>query len=665
MIQGKCQVSSPEVRFPRHGIRSILEDRLGTLWLGTEANGLDRLRGPEVSTYTMKDGLSDNRVMTIVDDSAGNLWLGTFGGGLERFKDGTFVSYGSSVGLDDVNSILQARDGSIWFAGPGGIAQWKDARVAARYTTRQGLPTNNLFCILEARDGSLWAGSSAGVVRIQNGRVVEKDNTQNGLTNDSVFALMEDRDGSLWIGTMSGGLERLRHGKFTVYGARDGLPSAAVRLMVRDLAGTLWVGTDAGLAQMKGERFIAYTRREGLAGNQICSIYEDRYGTLWIGSGDAGLTRLKDGQFTRYTTRDGLFDEIAFSILEDDAGFLWMSCNRGVYRVSKRELDDFPEAKAKSIHCTSYSLEDRMLGQEANGGYWPNALKSRDGRLWFPTLKGAVVVDPARLAIDREPPQVIIEETLADNRPFGPAASIQVPPGRGSVEFRYTGLSFAAPLRVHFWYQLEGFDKSAIDVGARPTAYYTNLPPGRYRFHVSACNRDGFCNRKGASVDIVLQPHFYQTWAFYGLLALALLVLLAGAYRMRIRHLDARRRELQSRVEERTAELAQEIDERKRIEVALNRVNRALRTLNRCNQAMVRAGSELELLHEACQAIIEVGRYRLAWVGYAEHDENKTVRPAGQFGYEDGYLDGLAATWPTPSADAVPQVRSSAAPSLA
>jgi len=645
MVQGKCQVSTPEVRFPQHGIRSIFEDRLGTLWLGTAANGLDRIRGPEVSTYTMKDGLSDNRVMTIVDDSAGDLWLGTFGGGLERFRDGTFVTYGSAVGLGDVSSIFQARDASIWFAGAAGIAQWKDGKVAARYTTKQGLPTNNMLCVLEARDGSLWAGSSAGLVQIQNGRVVKKYNAQNGLTNDSVFALMEDGDGSLWIGTSTGGLERLKNWRFTAYTARNGLPSAAIRLMFRDSAGTLWVGTDAGLAKMKGERFVAFTKREGLAGNQICSIYEDRDGALWIGSGDAGLTRLKDGQFTRYTTRDGLFDEIAYSILEDDAGFLWMSCNRGVYRVSKQELNDFAEGKAKSIHCTAYAMEDGMIGQDTNGGDWPNALKSRDGRLWFPTLKGAVVVDPAHLPIDSEPPRVIIEEILVDNRSLRPEASINVPPGHGSMTFRYTGLSFAAPWRVHFSYQLEGFDKNPVEAGPRRAAYYTNIPPGRYRFHVSACNRDGFCNQDGASLEIVLQPHFYQTWVFCGLSILALLALLAGAYRIRIRQLDWRRAELQARVEERTSELAQEIVERKRIEVALNRMNRALRTLNRCNQALVRAGDEPALLHDVCKAIVEVGGYRLAWVGYPEQDEKKGVRVAGQFGYEQGYLERADITW--------------------
>ena len=645
MVQGKCQVSSPEVQFPRHGIRSILEDRLGTLWLGTEANGLDRIRGPEVSTYTMKEGLSDNRVLTLVDDAAGNLWLGTFGGGLERFKDGTFVTYGSAVGLGDVNSVFEARDGGVWLAGSGGIAEWKSGKVAARYTTKQGLPTNNMFCILGARDGSLWAGSSAGLVRIQNGRVVERYNAQNGLANDSVFALTEDGDGSLWIGTSGGVLERLKNGRLTVYTAHDGLPSSAIHLISRDSAGTLWVGTDMGLARMKGERFIVYTKREGLAGNQICSIYEDREGTLWIGSGDGGLTRLKDGRFSRYTTRDGLFDEIAFSILEDDSGYLWMSCNRGVYRVRKQELNDFAEGRVEFIHCTAYALEDGMDSQETNGGYWPDALRSKDGRLWFPTLKGAVVVDPAHLPIDREPPRVIVEETVVDNRAVGPEASTKVPPGQGSVEFRYTGLSAAAPSRIHFWYQLEGFDKSAIDAGSRRTAYYTNIPPGRYRFHVSACNGDGFCNEKGASVEIVLQPQFYQTRTFHGLLALGLLALLAGAYHVRIRHLEARRRQLESRVKERTGELAQEIVERKRIEVALSRVNRALRTLNQCNHAMVLASGEPELLHEVCKAIIEVGGYRLAWVGYAEQDEKKTVRTVGQFGDEEGYLEHVAVTW--------------------
>jgi len=95
----------------------------------------------------------------------------------------------------------------------------------------------------------------------------------------------------------------------------------------------------------------------------------------------------------------------------------------------------------------------------------------------------------------------------------------------------------------------------------------------------------------------------------------------------------------------RMAESEKSEAERKRLEGALFRTNRALRAFTECNQLMVRVGDEPEFLRETCRIIVETGGYRLAWIGYAEKDKEKTVRPAAQWGYEEGYLDTLNITW--------------------
>ena len=288
------------------------------------------------------------------------------------------------------------------------------------------------------------------------------------------------------------------------------------------------------------------------------------------------------------TTRDGLYDEIAFSVLEDDQGYLWMSCNRGVYRASKQELNDFADGKVKAIHCTPYGVTDGMASPECDGGFQPSAWKTRDGRLWFPTVKGVAVVDPKHLAPIPRPPTSLVEQVWGDDWPFSPQGTIIVPPGHGKIEFGYTGFNFLAPGDITFRYRLEGFDRDWVEAGTRRTAYYTNIPPGQYRFRVSARNRGGPWSEQESSIRIELRPHFYQQWLFYALMGLVLAALIITGHRVRVRQLNARQHELELHVEARTRqlnqrskELEQEIAVRKRAEQDSHKAKEAADMANR------------------------------------------------------------------------------------
>jgi signal transduction histidine kinase/CheY-like chemotaxis protein/ligand-binding sensor domain-containing protein len=577
MQDGKLHTYAGKESPDGYAVKSVYEDQHGTLWVGTDGHGLERIEDGNVSTYTTKEGLSNDSVSAIAEDDEGSLWLGTFGGGLVRLKDANFITYGNKQGLsmEDVNAVYESHDGSIWIGtSGGGLNRLKDGKVS-HYTSKQGLPSDEVWSVLESSDGSIWVGTKGGgLARIQKGRITTYS-TEDGLSNDSIRALLEDPQGNLWIGTRSGGLNRFKDGKFTLYSTHNGLPSDVIRALYRDPAGTLWIGTEGGLVAMAGGSFKTYTTKDGLANDETCSIYRDREGTLWIGSCSGGLSRFKEGKFTAYTTRQGLFDDIVFQILEDGRGNLWMSCNKGIYRASKNELNEFAQGIIKRIHCVSYGVSDGMGSRECNGGFQPAGWKTKDGRLWFPTLKGVAVVDPARLRTDGQPPRVIVEQVLIDGTPVPALGNIKVPPGHRKLEFCYTGLSFSAPGKVQFKFQLVGFDQKWVDAGSRRVAYYTNIPAGRYRFRVIACNGEGVWNREGASVDVDLKPHFYQTLWFYTLAALLLLAAVTGGHRLRVQQISAHEKELERRVKERTEELQKEILVRKRAEEAAEAGTRA------------------------------------------------------------------------------------------
>jgi len=525
---------------------SIYEDRNGSLWIGTYSGGLNRFKDGKFTAFTTKEGLSDDIVKSIYEDREGSIWIGTEGGGLNRLRDGKFTVYTTKEGLsnDFVKSIYEDREGSLWIGTDGGgLNRLKDDKFTV-YTTKEGLSSDLVKSIYEDREGSLWIGTGEGLNRLKDGKFTVYT-TKEGLSNDMVWSIYEDRKGSLWIGTWRGGLNRLRDGKFTAYTTKDGLSNDMVRSIYEDREGSLWIGTDGGgLNRLRDGKFTVYSTKEGLSNDLVRSIYEDGEGSLWIGTRGGGLNRLKDGKFTAYTTKEGLFDDSVWQILEDGKGNLWMSCNNGIFRVSMRELNDFAEGKISSINSISYGEPDGMMSKECNGGFQPAGWKSRDGKLWFPTIRGVVMINPENIRTNKLPPPVLIEHVIIDNRSFAASGVIQISPGNKDFEFHYTGLSFLVPERVKFKYKLEGWNKEWIDAGTRRTAYYTNIPPGSYCFRVIACNNDGIWNEEGASLKIIVPPPFWQIWWFRVLLILSILSAAIFIYKLRTRAIRRRNEEL-------------------------------------------------------------------------------------------------------------------------
>jgi diguanylate cyclase (GGDEF)-like protein len=540
-------------------VGAIAEDRDGNLWIGTRGGGLLRLADARWSAFTQKDGLSGDIVLSTYEDREGSLWIGTDGAGLNRLRDVKLASFGKPEGLahEMLLPIYEDRKGTLWMGSyGGGLFRFRNGRFDG-LSTRQGLSSDLVVSLLEDRRGDLWVGTDGGGLnRLRDGKF-RRYGKRDGLPSERVIALHEDREGSLWIGTYGGGLARLKDGRVTVFGRSQGLSSDHVFAIASDRSGHLWVGTDGGgLNVLEGGRFKAYTTEQGLAHNTVFRIYEDPTGALWIGT-YGGLSRFKDGRLTSITRKDGLFDDRLFQILEDDRGELWMSGNKGISRVPRRELEELADGRRTSVTAIAYGTADGMRSSECNGNSQPAGWKARDGSLWFPTIRGAVRIDPAKIRRNELAPPVSIEAVTIDGKRVDSTAMVKAPPGRGEIEVQYAGLSLVDPQRVRFKYRLEGFDRSWVDAGARRVAYYTNIPPGRYEFRVAAANDDGVWNETGAAFAFELRPHVYQArwfWALVGLLTVAL----AGAgYRLRISRLDARERKLAQLVSERTRDLEQ------------------------------------------------------------------------------------------------------------
>jgi signal transduction histidine kinase/ligand-binding sensor domain-containing protein len=583
----------------RGGLKAVVEDREGNVWLGTGGEGLHRFKPRQVTAYSAAEGLSDRGFIPITDDGEGGLWLGSLG--LFRLRGESFTRFAFDA---SVRSLHRDREGTLWLGTDG-----------------------------------------RGLYRVRDGRLLTDHPLNAALAGAAVGAIHEDRAGHLWVGAggdegQEGGLYRLKDGAVTRYRTREGLVSDDVRLITEDSRGALWVGTTGGLSRFADGKFTNYTTAQGLSNNYVRDVYEDADGTLWIGTYGGGLNRLKGGRFAHVTTREGLFDNVVSRILEDGRGHLWMSGNRGIFRVSRGELNDLADGRAVSVNCIPYGVADGMKSNETNGGGQPAGWKARDGSLWFPTIKGVVRIDPDDL--NPLPPPVHIERVLVGKTPADTRRPVEVRPGRGDLEIHYTGLSLAAPEKVRFRYKLEGYDADWVDAGGRRVAYYTSAPPGRYVFRVVASNNDGVWSTEGAAVAVVVVPPFWRTWWFISCVASAVAFAAFLLYRRRIARVERARR---AQEEFSRQLIASQEGERKRIAAELhdsigqdlliikNRAALGLRLLDDPARAREQieqiAGTASQSIREVRQIAYNLRPYQLDEIGLTQALEELVERVAG------------------------------------
>ena len=542
-----------------NNVSALHEDTFGALWIGTLDGGLSRLYEEQFSAFTAEDGLTHNRVRTLFQDREGSLWIGTEMGGLNRLRMRKFKPISTREGLssDVVFSVLEDQSGVLWVGTDGGGLNRIDESGITVFKKADGLPNNQVVTLYEDQQSQLWLGTfGGGLCRFDEGQF-DCLSTSDGLSSNYVFALYGSSEGDLWIGT-NDGLSRLHDGKITAYTTEDGLSNSMITSLLEDADGNLWVGTfGGGLNRFRDGRFVSYGEEEGLSSDVVLALYEGSGETLWVGTQGSGLCRQRpDGSFSCLNSSDGLPSDDVLQIQEDDQNHLWLGGMSGIARVSKNDLYRYATGETPHLSPTVYGTTDGLKSSEMNGGTQPASWKGQDGRLYFSTIRGVAVVDPTDIPLNTVPPTVKLEFFRRNGESVDVTESpLTLPPGSQDVEFYYTGLNFMAPQKMQFQYRLEGYDAEWKDAGTRREAFYTNLSPGEYKFSVQARNSDGTRSAANASVAFAIEPFFYQTYWFYLLCGLTLVLMTAGAYRWRIRHLRARKLELARRVEQQTARL--------------------------------------------------------------------------------------------------------------
>jgi ligand-binding sensor domain-containing protein len=534
---------------------TLFEDSDANVWAGRPGEGLLRIRGDEIEVIRRRDGISSDSIRTIFEDREKNLWIGTEGGGLMLARDGKAVSWGgpfSPLGRSVV-PIVSDGEGGLWIGmACGGLGRLRADESIEVLTKSDGLHSDCIWSLMRDSRGLLWIGSSEDGVATWDGRRFSRvrDPVGRGLNVNVIF---EDGRGRIWAGS-NAGLLVYDEDSDEFLGVM-GTESYHVSNIFEARDTTLWVATTRGILIFDGTIREVINAADGLANEFVRAIHEDEDGVFWIGTYGGGLHRIARGQISQFGVRDGLFDDIVSRIFETPQGDLWMSGNRGISRVNKADIEGYLGGRLDRIPGEIIGTYDGMINAECNGGGQPAGHRSSDGRMWFPTVDGIVMIDPARVRRNTLPPPVFIDSVRVGGGRVDLQDGIALPRGSRNLEIAYTALSYAAPERVRFRYRLQGLDPDWIEAGSRRVAYYPFIPPGDYTFTVIAANNDGVWNEEGASFTFSLTPRLYQRPWVWGLVILAVVALLLAAHRARLAHLERREEELGRIVANRTEEL--------------------------------------------------------------------------------------------------------------
>ena len=521
-------------------VRTLRQTADGVLWIGTIGQGVYTLRGLIPVSLTAELGLPSNTVLNFFEDSERNLWIGAQTGMLRLAKSPLSVVPLPQSNDSDFGTVYFDHDNSSLWIGSAALFRLHNGTITEE--TPAGLAGVHVRNVFRDRSGVLWAGTDGdGIFRLAPEGTAHYT-TRQGLANNFIRAIAQDRDGSIWaacdegISHISGPPESPR---ILSYQMRDGLAYFSTRVLLAAHTGDLWIGTDSGLSHMRGGAFLSDAATQALTQSKIWAMHEDSDGGIWFGTRNSGLFRYRAGRVTRFTTADGLASNAIYQILEDSSGRFWLSGPSGVSLFRRADLDAHADSPAHPLAVTFFSLAELSGSVEIYGGTQPSGAITPDGEVWFPSSRGPLHITPAARPAPA-PPHVYFDSILAGGTPLALASPLELAAGVTRIAFNYAPIRLRSQAGVRFRYRLDGFDHDWNPTTPARTAEYTNLPPGRYTFHVQAFEIDNPSAVSEASIDLIQEPHFYRTWWFLALTIALVALVIYAAYRARVRQVQAR-----------------------------------------------------------------------------------------------------------------------------
>jgi signal transduction histidine kinase/ligand-binding sensor domain-containing protein len=538
--------SFPGIPITNSDVSALFVDRDDSLWIATAHDGLFRVRNGVSEHFGNADGLSSDAAGRFFQDAEGDVWAVT-SAGLDNFRDQPITSYSLRDGLSaaGAGAVVASRNGDVWVANFQAVDRLHDGRWSA-IRAGKGLPGQDVTTLFEDHAGRLWLGIDDGLW-VYDGSVFRAVTHRNGTPLGAVFAITEDTHNDIWVRAARKNLDRIEDLEL-----QQEITSPQIvtdfTLAANPKGGIVMGLVNGDLLYYQNGATQNFPSHESGNTAQIRDLLVENDGSVWATNVDE-LVRLKNGKRESLSVRNGLPCDGIFALVKDASDAIWLYTKCGIVEIDKSDLDRW---WAKPESRVAFKLIDGFDGvQPGLTSLKPQAAMTPDGRLWFVNGRILQMLDPIHPRMNSIPPRVQIEGIVADRHTYVPDPRLALPALTRDIQIDYTGLSFVAPQKVRFRYKLDGHDTDWQDIGTRRQAFYSELPPGQYRFHVIARNSDGLWNQTEAALDIVIPPAIYQTVWFKVTLLLCALAVMWLLIRLRIYQLTS---QIQSRLAERLGE---------------------------------------------------------------------------------------------------------------
>ena len=533
---------------------AIFFDDQGSMWITTTGNGIRRVPPADlikqsklrqastavVDGFTSNQGLTNDYTSSVFQDREGNLWVGTKGG-LDCFRQAPVIPVAFPSGSYNFTLAVD-RSGSVWVSSQfRPVGRIEDGRVVFPNNIRSEI------AIYAGSEGGIWIKKGDSLWLCINGRIARSIHTPTEA--GELIAMTEDRSGALWASFFQLGAFRFASGSWTPLTTSNSKPPH-IFAEFADSSDRVWFGSDNDTVFVKNGDTVRKISDPNDVGVGVVRSIHGEGRDIWIG-GTYGAARWSGSRFVpMHPANRGQFSDVTGVIATHGHG-LWMAESTGIVFVPEEELDHFRRDASYRVVCRTFGALDGLPLQLQNSAMSPTVVEGLDGRLWVATATGVVWIDPKRIPQDTLPPPVSIESFTANGRNWPVNQSASLPAQTTSVRIAYTAWSLAIPQRVHFRYRLEGSEQDWQQADTRREAFYTNLRPGHYTFHVLASNPDGVWNTTGVTFNFDIAPAWYQSLWFRCISAIAILGLLWLLNSLRIRQATA---QLEARLEERLKE---------------------------------------------------------------------------------------------------------------
>ena len=519
----------------RGTVRVLHEGSDGLFWVGTIGSGIFLYRQGRFSQIKAPDGVPSSTILNIFEDSEKNVWIGTQVGMVRFSRTPMSIVFLPGAADSDFGTVYRDHDGSLWF---GSTHLFRLQNGVPEQRTFPGMTGVKVRNVLRDASGALWLGTDgAGVYRLV-GNALTHYTKKTGLTNDFTRVMIQARDGSIWIGADEGVTRWGPHGlrKFQV---SDGLCYFSVRDLLEDHSGNIWIATERGVSCLRNEKFQRNLATGTLRGEKVWAIHEDAEGGLWFGTRNGGLYLFKEGRITHFTTAQGLASNSIYKILEDTAGYFWLSGPNGISVFKRKELEAAAVDSTAEVSLAFYGISEDLETTQIYGGTQSSGCLGTKGDGWFPTNHGPLHI-LARSASPLDSFRLVFGRVLVDGHEVPNEGSISIAPGNSALEISYAPVLLRSQQDIRFRYKLDRFDHDWSTPVTRRTAYYTSLPPGKYTFRVEAFEMNNPQALAVISLPVVQQAYFYRTSWFLSLCALMFGFCIWLVDRMRVRQVRAR-----------------------------------------------------------------------------------------------------------------------------